>query len=141
MAMSGVKRPGVVTFIGVVLYIQAFMAAVTAVVSIAFSDRLEDLTVNGVELSGNGIIASGIWEGIMAVILFAVGSGIMRGSRGYRMVVAIVEGVRIASSLGFMIFHHGGAYVEAGLVSIAISLFVLWALFHERSDEFFESTV
>jgi hypothetical protein len=140
LSSTGVKRPGVVTFIGVILYIQALMAAVAAIVSIAFSGRLDDVVVNGVALSKNGIIVSGIWEAIMAVILLAVASGIMRGSRGYRMFVAIVEGIRIASSLGFMLFHSGGAYVEAGFVSILISMFVLWALYHEKSDEFFEAT-
>ncbi len=140
MSSTGVKRPGIVTFIGVILYIQAFMALVAAVVSIAFSGRLDDVVVNGVELSKNAIIISGVWEAIMAVILFAVGAGIMRGSRGYRMFVAIVEGIRIASSIGFMLFHSGGSYVETGFVSILISMFVLWALYHEKSDEFFEST-
>ena len=138
--MSGVKRPGVVTFIGVVLYIQAFLAAIGGIVGLAFSDRLDDTVVNGVELTKNGIIATSIWELIMAVVLFFVASGIMRGSRGFRMIVAIVEGIRIVSSLGFMIYHSGGAYVESGFISILISMFVLWALYHEKSDEFFEST-
>lgn len=138
--MAGVKRPGVVTFIGVVLYIQAFLAAVGGIVGLAFSNRLDDAVVNGVQLTKNGIIATSIWELIMAVVLFFVASGIMRGSRGFRMVVAIVEGIRIVSSLGFMIYHSGGAYVESGFISILISMFVLWALYHEKSDEFFEST-
>ena len=140
MSSTGVKRPGIVTFIGVILYIQAFMALVAGIVSVAFSGRIDDVTVNGVELTKGGVIASGVWELIMAVILFAVAAGIMRGSRGYRMFVAIVEGIRIASALGFMLFHYTGAYVEAGFISILISMFVLWALYHEKSDEYFEST-
>ncbi|HEY6566727.1 MAG TPA: hypothetical protein VI341_04330, partial [Actinomycetota bacterium] len=90
MSSTGVKRPGIVTFIGVILYIQAFMALVAGIVSIAFSGRIDDVTVNGVELTKGGVVVSGVWELIMAVILFAVAAGIMRGSRGYRMFVAIV---------------------------------------------------
>ena len=130
------RRPGVVTFIGVILYIQAFLAAIVAIVGIAFKNRLDDFTRERGQVSGDGILAASIVEGIMAVILFAVASGLMQGSRGFRTFVAIVEGLRIASSLGFMIYHHSGAYVEAALVSILISVFVLWALYHGKADEY-----
>jgi len=141
MSMSGVKRPALVTLIGVILYIQAFLAAVAAIVGLAFNDRLDDMTVNGVEITRNSVIWTSIIEGIMAIILFLVAAGLMRGSAGYRMVVAIVEGIRIISAFGLMLFHHGGAYVEGGIVSIAISLFVLWALYNEKADAFFERSV
>ena len=46
-----VRRPGVVTFIGVILYIQAFLALVAAVVMFAFRDRVADvISSNGVRL-------------------------------------------------------------------------------------------
>jgi hypothetical protein len=138
--MSGVKRPGVVTLIGVVLYIQAFLALVSGIVGLAFRNRLDTVVVNNAEITKNGIIFTSIWELILAVVLFFVASGIMRGSRGFRMVVAIVEGIRIVSSMGFMLYHHDGAYVEGGLISIAISVFVLWALYHEKADEYFDAT-
>lgn len=140
MAASGMKRPGVVTLIGVILYFQAVMAAVAGIVMIAFKDRLEDVVVNNVTLSSSSVLATGIVEIAVALVLFFVASGIMRGSKGYRTFVAVVEIFRAGAALFFMLFHHGGAYVEAGFVTILIALFVLWALYHERSEEWFEAT-
>lgn len=141
MSTTAVRRPGVVTFIGVILYIQAFLAATAAIVSLAFKDRLDGVEVNGVTMSSNGVVATAGIEAIMAVILFIVAAGLMRGSRGFRLFVAVVEGLRMASALVLMIFHSGGAYVDSGLATLLIGAFVLWALYgHEKSEEYFEST-
>ena len=132
------KRPGIVTFIGVILYFQAVMAAIVGVVMIAFKTRLEGVVVNEVEMSGDGVLATGIVELALAIVLFFIASGIMRGSKGYRTFVAIVEIIRAGTALFFMLFHTGGAYVDNGLVTMLVSLFVIWALYHERSEEWFE---
>jgi hypothetical protein len=138
---GGIKRPGIVTFIGVVLYFQAVMALVVAVVMIAFKSRFEGVLVNNnVTLTSDGILATGIVELALAIVLFFVASGIMRGSRGYRTFVAIVEIIRAGTALFFMLFHHSGAYIEGGFLTILVALFVIWALYHERAEEWFEST-
>jgi hypothetical protein len=142
MSTTGIRRPGVVTFIGVILYIQAVLAAVAAIVAFAYKTRLADAITNqsGVDFSGDNLIWLGIVEAITAVVLFLVASGIMRGSRGYRLFVAIVEGFRIASAFFYMLWHHDGPFLESGIVTILIGAFVLWALYHEKADEYFEST-
>jgi hypothetical protein len=38
-----------------------------------------------------------------------------------------------------MFTHHTGAFLFQGLLTIAIAIFVLWALYNERSEEYFES--
>lgn len=140
MSVSGMKRPGTVTLIGVVLYFQAAMAAVVGIVMIAFKTRLEGVAVNNnVTLSSESILATGIVEIALALVLLFVASGIMRGSKGYRTFVAIIEIVRAGTALFFMLFHHEGAYIESGFLTILVSLFVLWALYHERSEEWFEA--
>jgi hypothetical protein len=142
MSTMAPKRPGVVTFIGVILYIQAVLAAVAAVVALAYKTRLSDAITNqsGVEFSSDNIIWVAIIEIIAAVVLFLVASGIMRGSRGYRLFVAIVEGFRMATAFFYMLWHHDGPFIESGIVTLLIGAFVLWALYHEKSDEYFEST-
>ena len=65
MSTTGVRRPGVVTFIGVILYIQAFLALVAAVVMFAFKDRVADvISSNGVTLESSSVTAgaSGNWS-------------------------------------------------------------------------------
>lgn len=140
MSTSVVRRPGVVTFIGVILYIQAVLALVAAIVLFAYSGRLGEALsdITTVEVSGGSLIATAIVELVVAVLLFLVAGGIMRGSPGFRLFVAIVEGIRMASALFAMLYYHDGAVVESGLVTILIGLFVLWALYgNEKADAFF----
>jgi hypothetical protein len=142
MSMTTVKRPGIVTFIGVILYIQAFLAVVAGIVAIAYKTRLSDTLEkqSGVSFSDSSVLGIGIVELIVAVLLFVVASGIMRGSRGWRAFVGIVEGLRMASALFAMLYYHDSAFVESGIVTLLIGTFVLWALYgHEKSEEFFES--
>lgn len=143
MSMSPVKRPGIVTFIGVILYIQAVLALVAGVVAIAYKTRLSDSLENqsGVTFSDTSILSLGIIELVVAVLLFLVASGLMRGSRGWRAFVAVVEAIRMASALFAMLYYHESAFVESGIVTLLIGAFVLWALYgHEKSEEFFEAS-
>lgn len=64
----------------------------------------------------------------------------MRGSRCYPAFVAVVEGIRMASALFLLLFHHNGAFVESGMVTLLIGAFALLALYHEKADEYFEAT-
>ncbi len=144
MGMSPVKRPGIVTFIGVILYIQAVLAVVAGIMAIAYKTRIANSLErqSGVEFGDGSLIGFGIVELVIGVLLFLVASGIMRGSRGWRLFVAIVVGINMAAALGSMLYYHTGAYVESGLVTLLIGVFVLWALYgHDQSERYFESTV
>jgi hypothetical protein len=142
MSTAGIRRPGVVTFIGVILYIQAVLAAVAAIMAFAYKTRLADAisAQGGVTFSEDNLIWLGIVEAIVAVVLFLVAAGIMRGSRGYRLFVAVVEGFRMATAFFYMLWHHDGPFVESGIVTLLIGGFVIWALYHEKADAYFEST-
>lgn len=136
MTEAAIRRPGLVTFVGVIIYIQAAMAAVAAVVTILLSgdSRVQDQ----LGLTTGGLVWTGIWEAVMAVLLFLVAGGIMRGSRGFRLFVAVVMGLRIASAAALMLIHHTGGYLYQGLITVLISVFVLWALYgHQPSDDYF----
>jgi hypothetical protein len=134
----GARRPGVVTFIGVILYIQAFLAAVGAVVIIAFRNTDSVLEATGV--SSSALLTTGIVEAIVAILLFAVAAGIMGGSRGARLFVAIVTAIRMASALWLIVWHHQGGFLTTGLVYLLIGVFVLWALYGNKdSEEYFET--
>jgi hypothetical protein len=133
------RRPGVVTFIGVILWIQAVLAGVAALVVFIYRGNEDFQTATG--QSADALLGLAIGEVVIAVLLAWVASAIMRGSRGMRMAVGVVMGIRVAASLWFMITHHQGGFLYAGIANIAIALFVLWALFgNERSDEWFEAT-
>lgn len=136
-----VRRPGVVTFIGVILYIQAFLNLVAGIVLLAFKDKIQDLADNsGVTTSDGTIVGSAIGALILALFLALVAAGIMRGSRGWRLFVVIVEAINMAGAIYMMIAHpHGNFFVQGGL-QLAVGVFVIWALYgHKESEEYFES--
>jgi hypothetical protein len=39
-----------------------------------------------------------------------------------------------------MFSHHEGAFLYQGLITVAVALFVLWALFNERSDAYYKAS-
>jgi hypothetical protein len=135
------RRPGVVSFIGIILYIQAFLATVSAIAMLIWrNDILDFLEKEGSPLTSSAFTGTIIGEAIAALLLFAVASGIMRGSNGYRLFVAIVQGLSMGSALFVLIAHHAGGYVYRGVFSLFIGVFVLWALYgNEESDRYFET--
>jgi hypothetical protein len=132
-----VRRPGVVTFIGVVLYIQAFLNAVAAVAIFLFRDDRDVLSATGA--TADELLWVSLGAAIIAVLLFIVGSGILGGSRGARLFVAIVTAINMGSAIWIMFVYHQGGFLFSGLVTIGVGVFVLWALYgHERSEAYFE---
>lgn len=135
------RRPGVVSFIGIILYIQAFLAAIAAISLLIWRDDVLDfLEKAGSPVTSGALNGTVIGEAIAALLLFAVGSGIMRGSNGYRLFVAIVEGLAMALAVYTLIAHHVGGYVYRSVFTLFVGVFVLWALYaNEESDRYFET--
>jgi hypothetical protein len=135
------RRPGVVTFIGVILYIQASLATVAALSLLIWrNDILDFLEKEGSPLSDGAFTGTIIGEAIAAMLLFFVGSGIMRGSSGFRLFVAIAQGLTMALATYTLVAHHVGGYVYRGVFSLFIGVFVLWALYgNAESDKYFET--
>ncbi len=132
------SRPGVVTLVGIVVYINAVIAAVNAVAVFLNRDDARWQEIYGA--SENDLLWLAIIEAVLAVLLFAVGSGVMSGAKWARLTVAIVVGLRLAVLTWFMLTHLGaGAFTWGTVVSLAIALFVLWALYgKDESQAFYE---
>jgi hypothetical protein len=141
MSTGVARRPGVVTFIGVILLVQAFLAAVEGVVLLAFRDNVQDfLAEYGDTLSDSTSTGLAIGSLIGALLLALAGFGILSGSRVWRLLTVIVISLRMAFALYAMIVHPHGAYFTSGLVTLLIGFFVIWALYgHKDSEEYFEA--
>jgi O-antigen/teichoic acid export membrane protein len=135
------RRPGVVSFIGVILYIQGFLSAVLAVSMLIWrSDILDYLDKEGSPISDGSFTATILAEAIIAVLLIIVANGIMRGSNGMRLLVAIVQALSMASAVYILVAHHTGGLVYHAVFSLFVGVFILWALYgHDESDRFFET--
>ncbi len=133
----GPTRPAVLTLVGIILFIWAALAAVEAIA--LFINRNDDrwLDVYG---DSDEILILGLIQAVLALVFFAVGSGIMSGAKWARLAVAIVVGLRLAVLTWFMLTHIGaGAFTWSTAISLALGLFVLWALYgKEDSAEFFD---
>ncbi len=135
------RRPGVVSFIGVIMYIQGFLAAVAAVAMLIWrNDILDYLEKEGSPVSDGAFTGTIIGEAVIAVLLIIVANGIMRGSSGMRLLVAIVQALSMASAVFILVAHHTGGLVYQAVFSLFLGVFVLWALYgHDESDRFFET--
>lgn len=133
----GRKRPGVVTFVGIVLYIQAFAALAYGIV--AFLERNNERMQLVTGQSDSDLIVQSILQVGVALLLFLVASSIMSGTSWGRLLVAIVAGIQIVVLTWILISHHAGGFQTLGIVYIGIDIFVLWALYgHKESEEFYE---
>ena len=132
------RRPGVVTFIGVVMYIQAAIAAVAAIV--VFLERNNQSFQQLVGRTANELLGTAIGEAIIAVLLAVVAGALLSGAKWARFAVALVEGLRLVFSIWAVYAHIGGGFQWNALITAAIALFVLWALYgNKESDEYFSN--
>ncbi len=120
-------RPAVITLVGIVLYIWAAMAALEAVA--LFLNRDNDVWKASYGTTDEITIVA-VASAVLALLLFAVASGILSGTGWARIAVAIVVGLRLAALSWFMLSHlGGGAFTWSTVLSLALGLFVLWALY------------
>lgn len=140
-AATPTRRPGVVSFIGVILYIQGLLAAVAAVSMLIWrNDVLDFLEKEGSPISDGAFTGTIIAEAVLAILLIIVANGIMRGSNATRLFVAVVQGLSMAMAIYVLVAHHVGGLVYRAVFSLFVGVFVLWALYgNDESDRFFET--
>jgi hypothetical protein len=128
-------RPGVITLVSILVGIQALSAAIVSATT--FTSRNDSAFQEVVGRSADQLLVKGIIEAVLAVVLVLVAFGVLRGSSGARTFVAAAMALRIGVGVWTMISHSGG-YVASAAVTLAISLFVLWALYdHREASAFF----
>ena len=134
------RRPGIVTFIGVIIVVQGFLAAVAGVVVLAFnsSDRIQAAT----NQTSSALVGTGIAELVIAALYLAVGLGVLNGNRGSRFLVVLAQGIGMALATWLLLTHHAGGYSTRSLITLLIGTFVIWALYgHRESEEWFTGTI
>ena len=135
------SRPGVVTFVAVILYLQAALAAIAAVSLLIWRDDILDFLEREGSPTGGGLLNGTVaGEAITAILLFIVASGLLRGSNGVRLFVAIVQFLTMSLALFILIAHNSGGYVYRAVFSLFVGVFVLWVLYgNDEADKFFEA--
>jgi hypothetical protein len=136
MQTSSANRPGVVTFVGLLLYLQSLIAVFTATVAIIFKNETDFQASTG--RSADELLVIGLAEAVIAVILLVAAMGVMTASQKGRTVAAVVIGVRVAVASWAILTHHSGGIFTTSVLTILISVFVLWSLYgNEAADDYF----
>ena len=131
------KRPGVISLIGYLLIIGAAFGAVSGIVTIAFRNTASVLESTGA--TSSELLIAGILILSIAAIQGLIGAGILSGSRISRGIVAFVQVLHVAAVAFVMFSHHTGAFLYQGLITVAVALFVLWALFNDKAEEYYNA--
>lgn len=132
------KRPGTVTFVGVLLAIGAVLNAAIGIALIIEKDVEALQDIFGVT-DPNVMVTTGVVELIIAGLLALVAWAIFSGANWARWAVAIVLGVRVAVAGWWLITHLDGGIHWNAILSIAFAVFILWALFgNKESSDYFE---
>ena len=132
------KRPGTVTFVGVLLAIGAVLNAAIGIALIIEKDVEALQDIFGVT-DPNVRVTTGVVELIIAGLLALVAWAIFSGANWARWAVAIVLGVRVAVAGWWLITHLDGGIHWNAILSIAFAVFILWALFgNKESSDYFE---
>lgn len=131
------RRPGVVTFVAILLYIQAAMALFAGVFSFLQRDNAEVQASLGLE--ADQFIWLLVVELAISVVLLIVASGIMNGARWARMLLTIGMGFRLVQAALFATLGGvGGSGLIVAVLYAIIPLLVLWAVWgHERGEAWF----
>ena len=135
--MTAPSRPGVVTFVGVILYLKAAIAAVIGIPLLVEKDSVAAATGQ----DGDFLVTTAVGEFIAAGLLFLVAYMLMSGHNWARLAVAIVLSFRAAMATYWLITHPAGGIHWNVLISVGIAVLLLGGLYwNEKSVEYFERT-
>lgn len=132
------KRPGIVTFVVILTYINAAIYAAGSAVA-WFIWAVDPSGLEDVNLDEGTLLGTAIGYAIVAFAMLFVGMYLAQGNRNARTLVAIVMGLGIVVALAAMLLHHTSAFIGQGLGQILFNLFILWALYgNEKAHDYFE---
>ena len=122
-------RPGSVTFVAVLTYINGILNIIGGVILLITRDQMAG--PNGGSVAG--ITTAAIISILLGIIVIIVARGLLRGSPGARVVVTVVMIVDIVN--GVILLFSG--QLASGIVQILWSLLIIVLLFTRRANGFF----
>ncbi len=120
------KRPAGVTFIGVLIWIEAALYIVGGILAL--------LGIGTTAPAGSGYrLTVFIFSLILGVLLLAVSAALMRGSNGARILVSIVLVLAVIGGVGAAF----SGQLVGGIVNAVVAVVGLVMLYSQRADAFF----
>ena len=129
---DGVRRPVGVTVVVVLTYLSGVLSLLAGFATVLLSRSTAAQAQLG---AGRGVIlAAGILGIVLGVVTLVVAGGLRHGRRSARIIVTVVEVVRIAGSVGQL---GGGSRSVSDIVQIVLAFAVLGLLWSGPAREFF----
>jgi hypothetical protein len=119
-ALDGLRRPGWLTFVSVVLISVGILRVISAIYYFANSSRVNNLTGGAF---GSHYFAWGIWDLLIAVLALWGGWSILGGNTFGRVIGYLWAGVVLIQS--FMLIGYSPWW---GFASLLLAIFVIYAL-------------
>ncbi|MGE3140307.1 MAG: hypothetical protein AB7O53_12675, partial [Thermoleophilia bacterium] len=119
MSTTPAPRPFLLTLLGVLGVIQGFLTVIAGIALMVEHDDLDLL--RHVDVSSDTLLATGIAAVIVGVITLMVAFGLLSGSSGARLFLAIIEVLHIGGGLYVLIVHSGTQRWDAiGTIVVAL---------------------
>ncbi|WP_243062840.1 hypothetical protein [Humibacter sp. RRB41] len=131
---STARRPAGVTLIAVLAWIQGALDIVAGVVLLVLQN---DPAVLDAWYGRTALLTSAILSILFGVIVVLIAGGLLRGSRGARIVVTIVQLLGIVGD-AFAAFASPSEFAWAAIAAL-LSLIIIILLWTGRANDFFHS--
>lgn len=122
-------RPGSVTFVAVLTYINGILNIIGGVVILLTRDQM----AGGSSAALGGLTTAAIISLLLGIVVVIVARGLLRGSPGSRAVVTVVMIIDLFNGV-FLLFN---SQVAGGVLQILWSLLIIVLLYTRRANAFF----
>ena len=123
------KRPGSVTFVAVLAYINGALSIIGGVVTLFTRDQMVRPGA-----STTGLTTSAILSIILGIVVLVVARGLLDGSRTARTLVVIVEIIAVLNGILLMLT----LQFVSGAITVLWAILIMSLLFTRRANAFFD---
>lgn len=132
--MNAVGRPGGVTFIAIIVWIQGFFDIIAGIILLFNQNNQPLLDDFG---SSASLVTSAIIYILVGIILILIARGLLRGSNGARVLVTASEIITLIGAV-FLLIAAPSQFLSA-IITAFIAIVVIMLLWTGRAASFFRS--
>ena len=135
-SLQPAQRPWEITLLVVLGYIGGFFNLLTGIFVMLDRNDADFLQIS--LHSENQALVFGLTVAVLGVAQILLANLLGKGSQVVRVFYAVIAVLNLAAGVWAMVSLHSEQRAS-GVVAAVVSLFVLWLLFNQKSEEFFES--
>lgn len=133
--MAKSKRPGIITFLGVLGYISGIMKLLLGLVIVLDKERVEAFSTEG--LSDGVLLSAGVGMMLIGAVTIFIANSLLSGQKWSQVWYGVIFAINLVVGIVTTFTHTGDARWSA-LGSAIIAFIALQLLFSERAQQYFE---